>query len=121
MRLSDWSSDVCSSDLLYGRPTEVPWAMVFPRGGDVPRHPSQLYEAALEGLVLFLVLLALARFTAARRHPGLLTGMFLCGYGLARIAVEFFREPDPQLGFLFAGVTMGQLLDRKSTRLNSSH
>lgn len=95
---------------LYGRPTDVPWAVAFPAGGGIGRHPSQLYEAALEGLVLFVVLLVLVRATRARWRPGLLTGVFLSGYGLARIAVEFVREPDPQLGFLFAGATMGQLL-----------
>jgi len=95
---------------LYGRVGEAPWAMVFPGGGPAPRHPSQLYEAALEGLVLFLVLFAIARFTRARFYPGLLTGLFLIGYGAARIFVEFFREPDAQLGFLIGGATMGQLL-----------
>jgi phosphatidylglycerol:prolipoprotein diacylglycerol transferase len=95
---------------LYGRASDVPWAVEFPRGGFVPRHPSQLYEAALEGLVLFVVLFALARVPAVRSRPGVLSGVFLAGYGLARFAVEVFREPDPQLGFLFAGATMGQLL-----------
>jgi phosphatidylglycerol:prolipoprotein diacylglycerol transferase len=95
---------------LFGRVSEVSWAVYFPRGGPAPRHPSQLYEAVLEGLVLFLVLNALVRLPAVRRRPGVLTGVFFIGYGLARIAVEFFREPDAQLGFLFAGATMGQLL-----------
>jgi len=95
---------------LYGRPSDVPWAMVFPAGGPVARHPSQLYEAALEGLVLFLVLWALVRFTDVRDRPGFLTGIFYAGYGLARIAIEFVREPDVQLGFLLGGATMGQLL-----------
>jgi phosphatidylglycerol:prolipoprotein diacylglycerol transferase len=95
---------------LYGRPSDVPWAMAFPTGGPATRHPSQLYEAALEGLVLFLVLFALVRFTRAREHPGFLIGVFFAGYGLARIAVEFFREPDTHLGFLVAGATMGQCL-----------
>ncbi len=95
---------------LWGRVTDVPWAMVFPTGGSEPRHPSQLYEAFLEGAVLFAVLWALQRLTPARRRPGTLTGVFLMGYAIARIIVEFFRQPDAQLGFLFWGITMGQLL-----------
>ncbi|CAK0776097.1 Phosphatidylglycerol--prolipoprotein diacylglyceryl transferase [Azospirillaceae bacterium] len=100
---------------LWGRVSEVSWAVVFPRGGFLPRHPSQLYEAALEGAVLFLVLFVVAhRGTIAGKplweRPGTLSGVFFIGYGLSRLAVEFFREPDPQLGFLFAGATMGQLL-----------
>ena len=83
--------------------------MVFPNGGPVPRHPSQLYEAALEGLVLFVVL-ALAIRGGALRRPGLVSGLFGIGYGLARIASEFYREPDAQLGYLFGGATMGMLL-----------
>ncbi len=94
---------------LWGRPTNVPWAMVFPHGGPIPRHPSQLYEAALEGLVLLVVLAMLVRLGALKR-PGLVTGAFFLGYGLARIACEFFREPDAQLGFLWGGLTMGMLL-----------
>lgn len=94
---------------LWGRPSDVPWAMVFPSGGPVPRHPSQLYEAFLEGIVLFAVLFALERL-GARRRPGQLVGVFLIGYGLARTIVEFFREPDAHLGFLIGGATMGQLL-----------
>ncbi|MBM3516685.1 MAG: prolipoprotein diacylglyceryl transferase [Alphaproteobacteria bacterium] len=95
---------------LYGRPSTAPWAMVFPAGGPEPRHPSQLYEAALEGVVLF-VLLALAwRRRAWRERPGLLTGIFLTGYAVARGIGELFREPDAQIGFLAAGATLGQLL-----------
>jgi phosphatidylglycerol---prolipoprotein diacylglyceryl transferase len=94
---------------LWGRPTDVPWAMIFPNGGPVPRHPSQLYEAGLEGLVLLLVLGVLVRFGALRR-PGLVTGAFALGYGDARIFCELFREPDAQLGFLWGGLTMGMLL-----------
>jgi phosphatidylglycerol:prolipoprotein diacylglycerol transferase len=94
---------------LWGRPTDVAWAMIFPGAGPLPRHPSQLYEATLEGLVLFLVLFVAVRLGALRR-PGLVTGIFAVGYGAARIASEFFREPDPQLGFLFGGATMGMLL-----------
>ncbi len=95
---------------LYGRPSGAPWAMIFPRGGDIPRHPSQIYEAALEGLVLFFVMFALARNEKIRARGGVLSGCFLVGYSVFRFGCEFFREPDPQLGFLFAGATMGQLL-----------
>jgi phosphatidylglycerol---prolipoprotein diacylglyceryl transferase len=94
---------------LWGRPTDVPWAMIFPNGGPLARHPSQLYEAGLEGLVLLLVLGVLVRFGALRR-PGLVTGAFALGYGDARIFCELFREPDAQLGFLWGGLTMGMLL-----------
>ncbi|MGB8278634.1 MAG: prolipoprotein diacylglyceryl transferase [Methylovirgula sp.] len=94
---------------LWGRPTDVWWAMKFPGAGPLPRHPSQLYEAGLEGVVLFLIL-ALAIKLGALRRPGLVTGIFAIGYGLARITCEFFRQPDPQLGFLWAGATMGQIL-----------
>jgi phosphatidylglycerol---prolipoprotein diacylglyceryl transferase len=94
---------------LWGRPTGVPWAMVFPGAGPFPRHPSQLYEASLEGFVLFLVLYIAVHLGTLRR-PGLVAGLFAAGYGIARITCEFFREPDPQLGFLFGGATMGMLL-----------
>src|SRR6185437_10960850 len=94
---------------LWGRPTDVAWAMVFPGGGPLPRHPSQLYEAALEGLVLFIVLWLLIRAGALKR-PGFIIGAFAVVYGIARIICEFFREPDPQLGFLWSGMTMGMLL-----------
>ena len=94
---------------LWGRPTDVPWAMIFPSGGPIPRHPSQLYEAALEGLLLLAVLALLVRGGALKR-PGLIIGSFAVGYALARTFCEFFREPDAQLGFLWGGATMGQLL-----------
>ncbi len=94
---------------LWGRPTDVPWAMVFPGAGDAPRHPSQLYEAALEGVALFIVLYIAIRLGALRR-PGVAAGVFAIGYACARVFCEFFREPDPQLGFLFGGATMGMLL-----------
>jgi phosphatidylglycerol:prolipoprotein diacylglycerol transferase len=94
---------------LWGRPSNVPWAMVFPGAGPVPRHPSQLYEAVLEGLVLFVVLALLMRAGALRR-PGTIIGAFALGYGIARAFCELFREPDPQLGFLWGGLTMGMLL-----------
>lgn len=95
---------------LYGRPSEVPWAMVFPNDPEgLPRHPSQLYQAGFEGLALFLVLYALVRLGALDR-TGLLSGAFLTGYALSRLFMEFFRQPDAQLGFLIGGSTMGQLL-----------
>jgi phosphatidylglycerol:prolipoprotein diacylglycerol transferase len=94
---------------LFGRETDVPWAMVFPNGGPVPRHPSQLYEAVCEGLLLFLLLL-FAEHRGARRWPGIVTGLFLIGYAVARMSGELFRQPDAQLGFLVFGTTMGQLL-----------
>jgi phosphatidylglycerol:prolipoprotein diacylglycerol transferase len=95
---------------LYGRVTDVPWAIVFPRGGDAPRHPSQLYEATLEGLVLFLIMLWLSQKKVLRARPGFLSGAFLTGYGIFRFGLEFFRQPDAQIGFLAGGMTMGQLL-----------
>ena len=96
---------------LWGRPADasVPWAMVFPNGGPLPRHPSQLYEAGLEGILLFAILAVMVRMGALKR-PGLILGSFIAIYGLARITAEFFREPDPQLGFLWGGLTMGMLL-----------
>jgi len=95
---------------LWGRPApDVPWAMVFPGAGPLPRHPSQLYEAALEGVLLLVVLALLVRAGALRR-PGLILGAFALGYGMARSFCEFFREPDAQLGFLWGGMTMGMLL-----------
>jgi phosphatidylglycerol---prolipoprotein diacylglyceryl transferase len=94
---------------LWGRPAEIPWAVVFPHAGPEPRHPSQLYEAGLEGLLLFAVLLIAVRMGALRR-PGTIGGLFVAGYGLARIASEHFREPDAHIGFLAGGLTMGMLL-----------
>jgi phosphatidylglycerol:prolipoprotein diacylglycerol transferase len=94
---------------LWGRPTDVPWAMVFPGGGPLPRHPSQLYQAGLEGLLVFVVLAVMIRRGALKR-PGLIVGAFACLYGCTRIIGEFFREPDAQLGFLWGGLTMGMLL-----------
>jgi phosphatidylglycerol:prolipoprotein diacylglycerol transferase len=103
---------------LWGRPApDFPYAVVFPHAGPVPRHPSQLYEAFGEGLILFIVMAFAARRFGFRR-PGLLGGIFVLGYALARIVCEFFREPDEQLGFLFGssvqalggGITMGMLL-----------
>jgi phosphatidylglycerol:prolipoprotein diacylglycerol transferase len=110
---------------LWGRPTDVPWAMVFPAADDQPRHPSQLYEAALEGVVLFAVLWWLALARGALKRPGLATGAFFIGYGLARTVVEFFRQgdlqfvtPDNPAGHFWRlgtgpdafGLTIGQIL-----------
>jgi phosphatidylglycerol:prolipoprotein diacylglycerol transferase len=96
---------------LWGRLADVPWAVVFPTGGPFARHPSQLYEAALEGLVLLAVLaIAIHRFHALKT-PGVVTGLFVCGYALTRIFVEFFREPDAQIGYLAGNwLTMGMVL-----------
>jgi len=92
---------------LYGRVTQVPWGMIFPNGGPLPRHPSQLYESGLEGGILFLVLWLIKN----RKLPeGTLLALFLGLYGLFRFCVEFFREPDPQLGFIIGPFTMGQIL-----------
>jgi phosphatidylglycerol---prolipoprotein diacylglyceryl transferase len=97
---------------LWGRPAPdwLPWAMIFPRAGMVPRHPSQIYQALLEGALLLTVMAILARREGLRQRFGLLTGVFLCGYGVARIIGECFREPDAFLGFLTFGTTMGQIL-----------
>jgi phosphatidylglycerol:prolipoprotein diacylglycerol transferase len=94
---------------LWGRSADVPWAMIFPRADPIPRHPSQLYEAGLEGLVLLIVLGLMVRAGALRR-PGLILGAFAALYAVARSFCEFFREPDVQLGFLWGGMTMGMLL-----------
>jgi phosphatidylglycerol:prolipoprotein diacylglycerol transferase len=103
---------------LWGRPApDFPWAMVFPNGGPVPRYPSQLFEAFAEGILLFAVVNVLV-WSGWFRRPGLVAGVFGIGYAVARIVCEFFREPDPQLGFLFGtsvdalsgGITMGMLL-----------
>ena len=95
---------------LFGRVTDVPWAMVFPMGGDEPRHPSQLYEAALEGVALFFFLRLLTHRYHKLASPGFVSGGFAFGYGLARTVSEFFREPDIQIGYLAGGITMGMLL-----------
>lgn len=95
---------------LYGRATDVAWAMVFPADKDqLLRHPSQLYQATVEGLILFLVLLVLEK-KGYRKYPGVISGTFLAGYGVARFIGEFFREPDSFLGYLAGGLSMGQLL-----------
>ncbi|WGF90665.1 prolipoprotein diacylglyceryl transferase [Marinivivus vitaminiproducens] len=95
---------------LWGRPTDLPFAMVFPRAGPEPRHPSQLYEAFLEGLVLFLIVDWLGRRARTPESRGLIGGTFMAGYAFFRFMVEFAREPDAQLGYLAGGLTMGQIL-----------
>jgi len=97
---------------LWGRVSDVPWAVIFPNGGPFPRHPSQIYEALLEGLVLFLVLRFLTHSRLRLKTPRFVGGAFVCGYGLSRIFVEFFREPDAQLGYLLGTgwLTMGMVL-----------
>lgn len=96
---------------LFGRVTDVPWGMVFPAGGPLPRHPSQLYECLLEGVLLFIILWNLKNLQVKRRWPtGTMLVCFLIGYGVLRCFAELFREPDAQLGFLAAHLTMGQLL-----------
>lgn len=96
---------------LWGRVSDVSWAVYFPNGGPLPRHPSQLYEAALEGFVLFFVLALLIWKGKKLKAPGFIAGAFVAGYGLSRILVEFFREPDAQLGYLVGGwMTMGMVL-----------
>ncbi|HJA76472.1 MAG TPA: prolipoprotein diacylglyceryl transferase [Candidatus Desulfovibrio gallistercoris] len=93
---------------LWGKPSDLPWAMIFPSGGPWPRHPSQLYEALLEGVALFVVLWL---FSARKRRPGAVAGLFALLYGIFRFAVEFVRVPDVQLGYLaFGWLTMGQVL-----------
>lgn len=95
---------------LWGSPSDLPWAMVFPTGGDVARHPSQLYEAFGEGLLLFLILKFLFQRTKITHYPGMLTGVFFIGYGIARYLVEFVRVPDAQLGLIGGVISMGQIL-----------
>jgi phosphatidylglycerol:prolipoprotein diacylglycerol transferase len=97
---------------LWGRISGVAWAMIFPTGGPFTRHPSQLYEAGLEGIILFLVLAAMTYWMKALKIPGTVTGVFVIGYALSRIFVEFFREPDAQLGYLLGTnwLTMGMVL-----------
>ena len=97
---------------LYGRVSQsVPWVIIFPDGGNLPRHPSQLYEAGLEGVFLFLVLNTLWWFVPRyRQRPGFFTGLFFLIYGIGRFVLEYFREPDAQLGLLIGDLSMGQLL-----------
>lgn len=99
-----------ANDELFGRITDVSWAVRFPNGGYLPRHPSQIYEALLEGVILFVILNLLWQKKWVRRHNGLVSAVFLIGYGSFRLFLEQFREPDAQLGFIWAHLTMGQLL-----------
>lgn len=104
------STNLINSEL-WGRPTDVPWAFVFPNGGPFARHPSQLYEAALEGLLLFLVLRLLTHTFFKLKTPGFVAGAFVAGYGASHIFVEFFREPDRHIGYLLGNwLTMGMVL-----------
>jgi phosphatidylglycerol:prolipoprotein diacylglycerol transferase len=96
---------------LWGRPSDAAWAVVFPNGGPLPRHPSQIYEALLEGVVLFILLRFLTHSRLKLKTPRFVGGAFIAGYGVSRIFVEFFREPDQQLGYLLGGwLTMGMVL-----------
>jgi phosphatidylglycerol:prolipoprotein diacylglycerol transferase len=96
---------------LWGQVTTLPWGVVFPNGGPLPRHPSQLYEGLLEGLIMFLIIRFVTHVAYGLRRPGLAAGIFGVWYAISRILVEFVRVPDPQLGYLFDGwVTMGQIL-----------
>ncbi|MGB8276253.1 MAG: prolipoprotein diacylglyceryl transferase [Alphaproteobacteria bacterium] len=95
---------------LYGRATDVPWGVVFPGAGPDPRHPSQLYEAGLEGVLLFVLLWVLAVPLRGLERRGLLTGAFLAGYGVSRVVAELFRQPDVQIGFIAGYLTMGEIL-----------
>ncbi|MFT6332228.1 MAG: phosphatidylglycerol:prolipoprotein diacylglycerol transferase [Lentimonas sp.] len=95
---------------LYGRVTGSNFGIIFPNAGNLPRHPSQLYEAFLEGLLIFIILFSLTKFTKIKDKPGILSALFLIFYGLGRIFVEQFREPDAQIGLLFDYLTAGQLL-----------
>ena len=98
------------NDELWGRVTDVAWAVRFPNGGYLPRHPSQLYEAGLEGVAMFVILNWLWRYPKVRNTSGVVSALFVVLYGFFRIVVEYFREPDAQLGFFFGSITMGQML-----------
>lgn len=99
-----------ANDELWGRVSEVPWVIKFPSGGYLPRHPSQLYEAFFEGLLMFVVLNFLWRYKTVRERSGIVSSLFIILYGLFRIVMEQYREPDAQLGFFFGHITMGQML-----------
>ena len=98
------------NDELWGRVSTVPWAVKFPSGGYLPRHPSQLYEACTEGLLMFFILNFLWKKEFVRKHYGIISSVFLITYATSRICMEFFREPDAQIGFIASNITMGQLL-----------
>jgi phosphatidylglycerol:prolipoprotein diacylglycerol transferase len=92
---------------LFGRPSDAPWTMIFPAGGPIPRHPTQLYESLAEGLLLFIIMWTLRK---KQFKDGMMVAFFLLFYGVLRFIIEFFKEPDPQIGFLFTCLTMGQIL-----------
>jgi phosphatidylglycerol:prolipoprotein diacylglycerol transferase len=98
------------NDELWGRITDVPWAVRFPSGGFLPRHPSQLYEAVAEGLVIFIVLNLLWKNQKIRKNNGIISALFVIMYGFFRMVLEYYRQPDEQLGFFFVYITMGQIL-----------
>jgi len=98
------------NDELWGRVTNVPWAVKFPNGGGLPRHPSQLYEAFLEGVVIFVVLNLLWKMPKIREKRGIVSALFVLMYAVFRFLIEYVRQPDEQLGFLWLGLTMGQWL-----------
>ena len=98
------------NDELWGRVTDVPWAVRFPSGGGLPRHPSQLYEAFFEGIVMFVLLNCLWRLPKVRQHQGTVSALFVLLYGVFRISMEQFRQPDAHMGFFFFNLTMGQIL-----------
>ena len=98
------------NDELWGRPTDVAWAVKFPSGGYIPRHPSQIYEALTEGVLMFLVLNFLWRYKAVREKVGVTSALFAILYATFRMSMEQFRQPDAQLGFFFGSITMGQML-----------
>jgi len=95
---------------LFGRVTDQPWGVIFPYGGEQPRHASQLYEAFFEGLVLFVILFALGKTKIAQAKAGILSATFLIGYAVFRFGIEFYREPDYHLGFIMGQISMGQIL-----------
>ena len=99
-----------ANDELWGRITNVPWAIRFPNGGYLPRHPSQIYEALSEGVLMFIALNLLWRIPFVRQNKGIVSGAFLLLYSLFRSIMEQFREPDAQIGFIYQSITMGQLL-----------
>ena len=98
------------NDELWGRPSDVAWAVKFPNGGYIPRHPSQLYEALTEGLLMFVILNLLWRSKIVRERKGTVAALFAVLYAVFRMSMEQFRQPDAQLGFIFGNVTMGQIL-----------
>jgi phosphatidylglycerol:prolipoprotein diacylglycerol transferase len=95
---------------LYGRVTDVPWAVIFPNGGYLPRHPSQIYEAICEGILLFIIMILFFYKTNFRHIPGKITGCFLISYSFFRMILESFREPDAHVGYILNIFTLGQIL-----------